>query len=56
MQVRLRDDPRANDVAQDQRYEKCEGAVDPFIQKRVFTQDNKVYYVNNKECERAKYS
>jgi len=55
MQVRLRDDPRANDVAQDQRYEKCERAVDPFIQKLVFTHDNKVYHVKRKKYERAKY-
>jgi hypothetical protein len=31
IQVSFRRDPRADDVAQDQRNEKCEGAVDPFI-------------------------
>jgi hypothetical protein len=55
IQVRLRNDPRANDVAQDQRHEKSEGAIDPLIKKFVFTYSNKVNHVNNKKYERAKY-
>jgi hypothetical protein len=45
----LRNDARANDVAQDQGQKKRKGAVDPFIKKLVFAHGNEIYDVKEKQ-------